>query len=70
MKKIRATDDIMPSAMPSAEEMRHWRALPRDEQLEHMKKALGDAAERPRSDRSMQDIKDAALAKIASRENG
>lgn len=70
MEKIRTVDDITPSATPSAEEIRRWQALPRDEQLVRIKKALDDAAEGPRSNRSMQDIKDAALAKIASRENG
>lgn len=70
MEKIRVLDDVMPSATPSPEEIQRWQALPRDEQLARMKAALGQAADGPRSTRSMQDIKDAALAKIAKKENG
>ncbi len=70
MAKTNLMDDIMPSATPSAEEIRRWQALPREEQLARMKAALNQAAEGPRSDRSMEDIKAAALQKIAAREHG
>lgn len=70
MDKTHTLDDVMPSATPSAEEIRRWQALPRDEQLARMKSALSRAADGPRSARTMQDIKDSALAKIAQRENG
>jgi hypothetical protein len=70
MDKTRVLDDVMPSATPSPEDIRAWQALPRDEQLARMKSALNRAADGPRSTRTMQDIKDAALAKIAKRENG
>jgi len=70
MEKIRNGDDIMPSATANAEEIRRWQALPRDEQLEHMKTALNQAADGSRSFRTMQDIKYSALKRIAMRGNG
>lgn len=70
MDKIRVLDDVMPSAAPSPDDIRAWQALPRDEQLARMKSALNRAADGPRSTCTMQDIKAAALAKIAKRENG
>lgn len=65
MDKTRVPDDVMPSATPSPEDIRAWQALPRDEQLARMKSALNRAAGGPRSPCTMQDIKDAALAKLA-----
>ena len=70
MEKIRILDDVMPSATPSPEDIRRWQALPRDELFARMKSALNRAADGPRSTRTMQNIKDAALTKIAKRENG
>ena len=35
------TTDVMPSATPSEEDVRHWEALPRDEQLRRLRAALG-----------------------------
>jgi hypothetical protein len=63
-------DDIRPTATPSAEDIRRWQGLPRDEQLARTMAALNQAADGPRSTRSMQDIKQAALDKIATKENG
>ncbi len=70
MDKSRVMDDVMPSATPSPEEIRRWQALPRDEQLARMTAALNRAADGPREGRTMEDVKAAALATIASRENG
>jgi len=35
------TDDIAPGATPDEDEIRRWRALPRDEQLARLRKMFG-----------------------------
>lgn len=62
-------DDIMPSATPSEDEIRRWNALPRDEQLSRLRQALIEAEQSGISDRSMDDIKAAARARLARLRN-
>ncbi len=63
-------DDIMPSATPSEDEIRRWSALPRDEQLKRMRKALIDGEHSGLSERSMDEIKAAARERVAKLRNG
>lgn len=63
-------DDIMPSAAPSEDEIRRWNSLPRDEQLERMRQALIDGERSGISERSMDDIKDAAKRRLVQLRNG
>lgn len=63
-------DDIMPSATPSDDEIRRWQALPRDEQLRRLQALFADPASTKRGARSMDDIRQAALARIAKRDHG
>ncbi|MEO0731075.1 MAG: hypothetical protein AAFY64_11890 [Pseudomonadota bacterium] len=63
-------DDIMPSAAPTEDEIRRWQALPRDEQLKRMQRAIDEGLASGISERSMDDIKAAAEARVAKLRNG
>ncbi|MEL6216348.1 MAG: hypothetical protein AAFQ99_11815 [Pseudomonadota bacterium] len=63
-------DDIMPSATPTEDEIRRWQALPRDEQLKRMQRALDEGLASGISERSMDDIKATAKARVAKLRNG
>lgn len=63
-------DDILPSAAPTEEEIRRWNALPRDEQVRRMRALFADPASTAPGQRSMTEIRDAALARIAKRDHG
>lgn len=63
-------DDILPSATPTDDEIRRWQALPRDEQLRRMQALFADPASTTPGSRSMDEIRQDALARIASRDHG
>ena len=63
-------DDIMPSATPSDDEVQRWQKLPRDEQLSRMQKILQEAMQSGTAEQSMDEIKAAAMKRLATRENG
>lgn len=63
-------DEIMPSATPTEDEIRRWQALPRDEQLSRMRLTIQKALDSGISDKTMDDIKTAALARISTSKNG
>jgi len=63
-------DDIMPSAAPTDDEIRRWEALPRDEQLKRLRQALVEGEQSGLSDRSITDIKSAALKRLDQARNG
>lgn len=64
------TDTIMPSATPTEDEIRRWQALPRDEQVRRMRQTLDEAEASGTTDKTMDDIKAAAKARLATMRHG
>jgi len=62
-----AKDDIMLSAAPTDDEIRRWQALPRDEQLRRMQRALDEAMASGLSERSMDEIKEIARQRLRAK---
>jgi len=59
--------DLVPSAIPSEEDIRRWDALPRDEQLRRLRAALTHSDCSTATPDSMSDILAAARARLESR---
>jgi hypothetical protein len=58
--------DVMPSAVPSEEDIRKWEALPRDEQLRRLRASLTHADCTTATNESMNDILEAARSRADS----
>ena len=64
------TDDIMPSATPTDDEIRRWQALPRDEQQKRLQKAIEDGFHSGVSTRSIDEIIKDANARMMVLKHG
>ena len=64
MKQLDALDELMPSGMPSPEEIFEWQLLSRDEQLRRMRLALNHPDCRTATSDTMEEIRAVAIAEI------
>jgi hypothetical protein len=63
-------DDLSSSIFPSDEELKRWESLDREEQLQEVRRELQLSIDSGISERSMEEIRQSALDRIASREDG
>jgi hypothetical protein len=63
-------DSVRPSATPSKDDIRRWQALPQEEQVQRLRQTLRDAEASGISDRTMNEIKAAAKARLAAPQHG
>jgi hypothetical protein len=68
--KIDTLDHVVPSAMPSEEDMRAWEALPREEQLRRLRASLSHSDCGTVSGATMKDILDEARTRADTRSRG